>query len=49
MYNIYLVSTRGTKKHYIECTTETEAYEICEEMNWEYTDENGFTWKMSVE
>lgn len=49
MYNIYLISARGTKKHYMECATEAEAYEVCEEMNWEYKDENNFVWRLEVQ
>lgn len=48
MFNIYLISNRGYRKHYMECATESEAFEVCEEMNWKYIDENKFCWRLEI-
>ena len=31
---------------YMSCATEEEAREICEDMNWSYTDDKGFQWTL---
>ena len=48
MFNIYRISSRGYKKIYMECSTEEEAREICEEMNWKYKDENNYVWNLEI-
>lgn len=47
MYNIYLVSAMSSQ-FFMECATEGEAIEICEDYGWQYEDENGFVWGMEI-
>ena len=47
MYNIYITAGE-IREFFMECATEREAYEICEEYGWKYEDENGFVWGMEI-
>jgi hypothetical protein len=32
----------------MECATEEEAREMCEDMNWEHYDNNGYRWRLEI-
>ena len=46
MYEVYIYSCGGTRKHFVDCETEKAAIEFCEDYNYEWMDEHGFVWNM---
>lgn len=47
MFNIFMCS----QEHeilFMECSTEAEAIEVCEDYGWKFEDENGFCWRLEI-
>lgn len=49
MYEVYIQSPGGVKKHFVECETEQAARELCEDYGYKYIDEHGFRWSMDYQ
>ena len=49
MFKVYIESAYGVKQEITEFAAESDAYNFCKEVNWEYTDENMFVWDMDYE
>lgn len=47
MYEVYIYSASGIKKHFVDCETEQAAIEFCEDYGYEWADEFGFVWGMN--
>ena len=45
---IYMVSGQGCEFLFQNCETEQEAVQICESLDWEIVDENGFHWSLEI-
>lgn len=48
-YHVYIESGGGTKRHLGTFQTEQEAFDFCENNNWQWMDENAFVWNMGYE
>lgn len=49
MFEVFIKSAGGIKRHFIEFETAAEAESFCREYGWEWIDENGFVWDMDYE
>lgn len=47
MYEVYIYSAGGVRKHFVDCETEQAAIEFCEDYGYEWADEFGFVWGMN--
>lgn len=49
LYAITMSSGGGTTYNYMSGLSWKDANEICDNMNWEFCDENGFVWSLDIE
>lgn len=49
LYAITMSSGGGTTYNYMSGLSWKDANEICDNMNWEFCDENCFVWSLDIE
>lgn len=48
-YRITMSSGTGTDRVFMSGLTNKEAFDICTNYEWHWTDENGFDWYLTIE
>lgn len=49
MYKIMMISGGGTRRVFTSGLTCYEALDLCDQLNYEWVDENGFAWTLEIE